>query len=203
MVINVDLDNKFWGLRKRPIVLLTLFRTLLRCSSNVNLTSNVTPRCFWEEVCKTLLLLKTKDGCGSFFILWLKITSWACLLGSGLKLIFHWKAHLLIFFRSSFNSLAENNDVSSATKFYKSSAKSLILIQNNSGPSIDPCGTPTLTLVEDEFCPLRTTLCFLLLKKSDKICNRSPKILFCFNLKISPSCPTLLKALDISKKHLF
>ena len=37
-------------------------------------------------------------------------------------------------------------------------------------------------------------------KKSDKICNRSPEILFCFNLKISPSCQTLSKALDISKK---
>ena len=66
MVINVDLDNKFWSLRKRPIVLLTFFRTLLRCSSNVNLTSNVTPRCFWEEASKALLLLKTKDGCGSY-----------------------------------------------------------------------------------------------------------------------------------------
>ena len=147
-------------MRKRPIVLLTLFRTLLRCSSKVNLTSNVTPRCFWEEVCKTLLLLKTKDGCGSFFILRLKITSWACLLGSGLKLIFHWKAHLLIFFRSSFNSLAEaftswtteNNDVSSAKSFTledKSSAKSLYQL------NIDPFGTAAWTLVQDEFCPLR------------------------------------------------
>ena len=140
------------------------------------LTSNVTLRCFWEEVWKTLLLLKTKDGCGSFFILQLKITSWACLLGSGLKLIFHWKAHLLIFFRSSFNSLAEpftsltneNNDVSAAKSFTLediSSAKSLIQIKNDSGRRIDPCGTPAWTLVQDEFCPWRTTLCFLLLKK--------------------------------------
>ena len=52
-------------------------------------------------------MLKTKNRCGSFFILWIKITSFACLLGSGLKLIFHWKTHLLIFFRSSFNSVTE------------------------------------------------------------------------------------------------
>ena len=42
--------------------------------------------------------------------------------------------------------------------------------------------------------------CLLLLKKSDKICKRSPETPFCFNLKISPSCQTLSKALDISKK---
>ena len=34
MVINVHLDNKFCSVRKKPIVLLTLF-TLLRCLSNV------------------------------------------------------------------------------------------------------------------------------------------------------------------------
>ena len=125
MVINVDIDNKCWSLRIRPLVLLTLFKILLRYSSKVHLTCNVTPRCFWEEICKTLLLLKSKDGCGIFFILRLKITSWDCLLGSGLQLFFHWKAHLLIFFWSSFNSLpeaftswtTENNEVSSAKSF--------------------------------------------------------------------------------------
>ena len=35
------------------------------------------------------------------------ITSWVCLLISGLKLMFHWKAHLLIFLRSSFSYLAD------------------------------------------------------------------------------------------------
>ena len=39
MVINVDLDDKL-SLRKRPIVSLTLFSTLLRCLLNVNLTFN-------------------------------------------------------------------------------------------------------------------------------------------------------------------
>ena len=36
-----------------------------------------------------------------FFIFRLNITSWACLVASGLKIIFHWKAHSLIFFNSS------------------------------------------------------------------------------------------------------
>ena len=46
MVINVGLDQKiFEALLKRPAFLLNLFSTLLRCSSNVNLRSNVTARC--------------------------------------------------------------------------------------------------------------------------------------------------------------
>ena len=81
---------------------------------------NETPRWVCEETCKTLFLLK--GGCCSLFILQLKITSWACLLGSALKFVFKWKANLLIFFRSSFNYLAkvftswatQNKDVSLA-----------------------------------------------------------------------------------------
>ena len=136
---------------------------------------NITPGCFWEDACKTLFLLKTKDGDGSFFILLLEINSWACLHGFGLKLTFHWKANLLIFFWSSFNSLAEafksriieNKDVSSAKRFtleYKSSAKSMIWIKNNSAPRIDSCRTLAWTLIKDEFCLLNATLCSLLLK---------------------------------------
>ena len=36
-----------------------------------------------------------------FFTSRVKITSCACLDGSGLKLIFHWKVHLVILFKSS------------------------------------------------------------------------------------------------------
>ena len=35
-----------------------------------------------------------------------KITSFSCLLRSGLNYIFHWKAHLLIFSKSEFNYFA-------------------------------------------------------------------------------------------------
>ena len=124
---------------KGSIVFLTLFSKLLRYWWNDNFTSNVTPKYFWEKAWLTLLLLKTKDRCGSFFMLQVKIFSWACLLRPGLKVIFYWKTHLLIFFRLSFNSLAEaftswtteNKDVSSAKSFTfedKSSAKLLIKI---------------------------------------------------------------------------
>ena len=75
-------------------------------------------------------------------------------------------------------------------------------IKNNNGVRIDPCGTPAWTLVHEEFWRLSTTFCFLLLKKSDKKRRIAPEMLFCFNLKISPSCQNLSKALDISKKIL-
>ena len=90
-------------------------------SSNVYLKSNETSRCFWEKLWETLLLLKTKCGWVGLLDLRLKIfLSWAYLLGSGLKLIFYWKANSLTFFKSSFNSFeevftlwtTENNDVS-------------------------------------------------------------------------------------------
>ena len=98
----------------------------------------MTPSCFWEKLWETLLLLKTKGAWVGLLDLRLKITSRAWLLGSGLKLIFHWKAHSLTFFKSSFNSFAEvftswtteNNDVLSEKSFsleFKLSDKSFIL----------------------------------------------------------------------------
>ena len=82
-----------------------------------------------------------------FFNFLLKMTSWACLLGSGLKLIFRWKAQSLIFFKSLFSSFAEvvmscvteNRDVSSANNFAledRSPDKSFI--KNNNGPKMEP-----------------------------------------------------------------
>ena len=39
------------------------------------------PRCFWDVVCITLLLLNTSGGCDIALDLRLKITSCACFLG--------------------------------------------------------------------------------------------------------------------------
>ena len=47
---------------------------------------------------------------------------------------------------------------------------------SNNGLNTDPCRTPALTLVQIVTCPLRTTPCFLLLKKSLKMFNKSPKM---------------------------
>ena len=106
-------------------VLLPYYRRL----GGVNLTSNVTATCFWKEACKTLLP-KTKDRCGSFFILRLKKTSWVCLNGSGIKSIFNWKAHLLVFLRSLMNSLTEAF-TSWTTENKDVSGKSFTLEQNS------------------------------------------------------------------------
>ena len=57
---------------------------------------------FWVIEWVTMLLLKISDGWDDFWILGEKGTSWACLLGSGLKFIFHWKDQLFILFKSSF-----------------------------------------------------------------------------------------------------
>ena len=78
-----------------------------------------------------------------FFVFLLNKTSWAYLLGSGLKLIFHWQANLLIFTKLFSNSFAvafalwttENNEVSSANNFPlddRLAARSFICIKNGS-----------------------------------------------------------------------
>ena len=142
------------------------------------------------------------------------MTSMACLLGSGLKLIFHWCAQWLVLAKSLLISAAElsllctteNKEVSSANNLVlddNSSAKSFMFIKKkNSGPSIEPCGTPALRLVHVETCPFKTALCFLFLKKSHNKFKSSPNMPFCFNLKMIPSCHTLSNAFDISRKTL-
>ena len=79
---------------------------------------------FFRFTLKNISIIKTTEGCDISFNFRLKIISWACLLGSGLKLIFHWNAQLLTFFKSLFISFAAvlmlcatlKRDVSSANK---------------------------------------------------------------------------------------
>ena len=60
-----------------------------------------------------------------FYNLWLKMTTWACLVVSGLKFIFYWVAHLFILSKSLLRLIAEvwmsciteNKDVSSTKSF--------------------------------------------------------------------------------------
>ena len=95
------------------------------------------------------------------------------------------------------------NDVSSAKKFallVKLSNKPFRKIKNSNGSRIDRCRPPAWAMLHDKFWLLSTTLCFLLLKKSDKMQRSSPEMLFCFNLKISPSCQTLSKVFDMSNR---
>ena len=136
IVINTGLGKVFYNFCNSPIVLFTLVVIAFKCSSKVR-ASRYMPRCFWYVDCKTMLLLECNKGWQNFLVFLLKIISWTFLLWSGLKLIFHWKAHLLIWYKSLFNSFAEvstsciteNKDVSSASNFEfddKPSARSLI-----------------------------------------------------------------------------
>ena len=137
IVINDILGKVFWGLQRRPIVLFTLFCTLFRCKLKSSLVSNTIPRCLWADDDLTKFWLKYNGGWSILLIFLLKMTSWACLLESGLNLIFHWKAQLLNFIKSLFKSFAdefilwmtEKREVSSANNLgfeVKPSDKSLI-----------------------------------------------------------------------------
>ena len=72
-------------------------------------------------------------------------------------------------------------------------------MKNSSGPSIDPWRTPASILVHEEYCPFKTTLCFLKSKKLVMISNSFPEIPFCFSLCKSPWCYTLSNAFEMSK----
>ena len=118
-----------------------------------------------------------------FFNFLIKMTSWACLLGPGLKMISHWKAQSLIFFKLLFSSFAEevtscvteNGDASSANNFPlkdRSPDKLLMYIKNNNGPKMEPA----VTFHHSDVWPLRRTVCFISIKKLDKRSTRLPDI---------------------------
>ena len=107
IVTNDRLDKHSWSLHSSPMDVLTLLAIYLKCSPKFYFSSKNKPRCFWYWVCITWLLLKINSGWLGFLIFWEKITSWASVEGSGLKLIIHWYAQLLIFIGSLFKVLAD------------------------------------------------------------------------------------------------
>ena len=64
------------------------------------------------------------------------MTSWACLLGSGLKLIFHWNAQLLILLKSLIKWAAEVLISRTSEKREASSAKGLAFVDRSSERSL-------------------------------------------------------------------
>ena len=56
--------------------------------------------------------------------------------------------------------------------------KSLTYIKNKRGPRMEPCRTPARISTQEEHWPFKTTLCFLLVKKSFSILIKSPHIPF-------------------------
>ena len=125
IVSRDNLGRIGWNLRNRPIVLLIFWVTFFMCSTKFSLTSNVNPRCFWDILFFKGMSLNERQGWSSFLVFLLNITSCACLVKSGLKIIFHWKAQLLITDRSlrkvaalDWMSLTtEKRDVLSAKRF--------------------------------------------------------------------------------------
>ena len=126
--------NELQSFRKSPIILFVLLNTFFRL--NVNLTSKITPICIWESTWETMLLLISKVEFFAFFNFLLDIIPWDWLLWSELKVIFHWKAKSLIFFRSLlFNSITDSL-ISWTTKNKKvSSANSLAFDDKSSHKS--------------------------------------------------------------------
>ena len=117
----------------------------------------------------------------------------------------------IFFFRSLSSWLAEilgsctveNNDVSSAnssTVDCKFSGRSFIYIRKSNGPKIELWGTPASTDDQLEHWPLSTIRWNLLLKKLLSRLRRFPEIPICSSLNSNPSCHTLPKAFEISKK---
>ena len=182
----------WWSFLNKPIFLLTLLNILLRCSWKSSLISKNIPKCFRVSDWVIMVLLKINEGWDYFSILREKRSSWACMLGSGLKLMFHWKAQLFILFKSSFkffsdkslSNITEKGNVSSANSLgfeTKFSDKSFIYIKKSSGRRIEPWGSPASTLTHVEFWPFRTTLCFLSFRKFVKVFMKLPATPFCFN----------------------
>ena len=108
-----------------PIALLNGLSLPLRCSQRSSLESIFIPRCWWVVNRVTIKLLKFNDGWFGLSFPGKKITSWACLWWSGLKLISYWKSHLFILFISSFKLFEDKIKSWTTKKREVSSANSL------------------------------------------------------------------------------
>ena len=115
-----------------------------------------------------------------FWSLERKITSRACLLGSGLKFVFHTKTQLFIFFISPFKFLVvkslsrttEKRDASSANNF----EKDWII---RSGSRVELLRISASTAAHVECWTFRTTFWFLSFKKFAKCLVSCPLPSFC------------------------
>ena len=129
-----------------PIILRVLIKMHRISSSKLNFGSKNKPKCFWSWTWWAGLSLKFNDGCGLELVFRLSSNSWAFLLESRSKFIFHCTAHLEIFVRSLFRLIVlvvipctvENKEVSSAKSFglleCKPFGKSFMYTKNNKGP---------------------------------------------------------------------
>ena len=121
-----------------------------------------------------MLLSKRNERWVIFLVFLLKIIIWVCLVVSGLKLIFHWKAHLMIQCKPLFNPI-EKVSTCGLQKIKICHLQTTLNLMighqldrwykpKKIGPKIYLWGTPALALVYEEICPFKVILSF----KSDK-----------------------------------
>ena len=134
---------RYWRLHDRPMVLFISLSTSLWCSSNdKRIFKYYTQMLLWLSLKNYIfsISVKVKGGWKSLLTFLLKITSWPCLLGPGLKLIFHFCTLELILAKSLLSSAAalstlcitKNNEVPSANHLAlhdNSSASSFMYIK--------------------------------------------------------------------------
>ena len=126
-----------------PIILSDYLKKHWICSSNLILLTakQSKAKCLWSWTWWTGLPLKLNDGFGLKLIFRINTKSWACLQGSGLKLIFHFTAHSEKFVRSLFrltvpvviSCTVKNKEVVVSKKFWiklKRFDKSFMSIKN-------------------------------------------------------------------------
>ena len=86
---------------------LALQSFLSMCFLKLCLSSSISPRCFFGDALRRMLLLSTRSGWSITLDFLEKRTSVACFKGSGLKDISQWKARLLIRLKSLLSSLED------------------------------------------------------------------------------------------------
>ena len=130
------------------MILFTLLNTVLRSSSKFSLRSKNIPRCFCNATCWTGLLLKIKVGWKYILSLFerVRVEVYFPLIGpvTYFFALYNWAKKF--FFALYKRETSANNLVLED----KSSDKSLIYTKRSSGPRIDPWGTSSRTLVQDD-----------------------------------------------------
>ena len=157
--------------------------------------------------------LNERKEWSSFLVFLLNITTWACLVKSGLKINFHWKSQLHITLRTlrkvaaldGMSLTTEKRDASCEKRLeYGESPfdKSLMCFKDNNSPKNEPWRAPALTFFQNKFCPFRTTRCLRQYRNSYKSFKRLPEIPFKDVHDIdNPSWHTLSKVFNITKKN--
>ena len=105
MIIKGGLGNICWNFCNKTVVLFVLVKMVLISLSKDRLKSKCRPRWFWKSALRTEILLQNISGWIFLEDFLLKMTTLIWSVGSRLKLIFYWKAHLFISLSSLFRLL--------------------------------------------------------------------------------------------------